>query len=373
MQIGFIKESQEERIALLPENVASYKKLGYEVLIESGYGSSLNISDDEYSQQGVTIAEYKDVINAEIIAKINKPSLEDLENINSNSSLISFLNPFFESTLLEKLADKSVSAFSMEMVPRTTRAQKMDCLSSQANIAGYAAVMLAQSNLNQIFPMMMTAAGTIKPARVFVIGAGVAGLQAIATANRLGARVEAYDTRPEVEEQIKSLGAKFIKFNIGDTGSTSGGYAKKLTEEQIKSQQEQMKNVCAQSDVVITTAQVFGRKAPKIITEDMVKAMKPGSVVVDLAVDSGGNVEGVISGEITSINGVKVIGINNLPGIYNYDSSKMLANNYLNFIQEFTDAGSFTIDLKDEIISSTLITYQGEIVHERFIKQTQGA
>ena len=229
---------------------------------------------------------------------LHKPSSEDIGKFKKNSILVSFLDPFNDREYLEILARQGISSICMEMIPRTTLAQKMDALSSQANLAGYVAVIVAAGSLDKIFPMMTTPAGTLSPSRVFIIGAGVAGLQAIATAKRLGAIVEAYDTRPEVEEQVRSLGGRFVKLDIGETGSTSQGYAKALTEEQLKKQQSEMARHLGRCDVVITTAQVFGRKAPLIVTESMLGAMKPGSIVVDLAVESGGNVFGSKAGEI---------------------------------------------------------------------------
>ena len=267
---------------------------------------------------------------------------------------------------MSDLASAEISSISMELVPRITRAQKMDALSSQANLAGYSAVIESSRTLSKSFPMMMTAAGTISPARVFVVGVGVAGLQAIATAKRLGARVEAFDTRPVVEEQVKSLGAKFVKIDIGDTEETDQGYAKELTPEQIKMQQEGMKKVCSQSDVIITTAQVFGRPAPRIITQDMVEAMQPGSVIVDMAVSTGGNVEGSKNDEYVFHEGVTIIGMSNLPGEVAKDASQVFGANIFNMIEEFWDKENKIInfDLEDEILSGCVITHKGTIVNE---------
>jgi NAD(P) transhydrogenase subunit alpha len=253
----------------------------------------------------------------------------------------------------------------MEMIPRSTIAQKMDALSSQANLAGYVTVILAAERLNKILPMMMTPSGTITPSRVFVIGAGVAGLQAIATAKRLGARVEAFDTRPVVEEQVQSLGAKFIKIDLGETGQTKDGYAKALTPEQIEKQRQGMAKVCANSDIVITTAQLFGRKAPVIITKDMVAQMKPGSVIVDMAVESGGNVEGSKIDEEVKVNGVLIIGLGNLPGRVAVHASQMYSSNLTNLIESYWDGEkkTFNLNLEDETIQGCLITHHGEIVN----------
>ena len=254
----------------------------------------------------------------------------------------------------------------MHLIPRTTLAQKMDALSSQANLGGYSAVIEASKTLLKSFPMMMTAAGTISPSRVFVIGVGVAGLQAIATAKRLGARVDAFDTRPIVEEQVQSLGAKFAKIDIGETEETDQGYAKELTLDQIALQQEGMKKICGQSDVVITTAQVFGRPAPRIVSREMVEAMKPGSVIVDMAVATGGNVEGSIVDEHVVHNGVTIIGMSNLPGSAAINASQMYGNNLFNMIEEYWDSENktFNFDLTDEILKGCVVTHQGEIVNE---------
>ena len=303
---------------------------------------------------------------ADIVCRVNKPRLEEISSLKRNAIHISFLDPFNEKALVNEFAKSHVSAISMELVPRITRAQKMDALSSQANLAGYSAVIEASRTLNKSFPMMMTAAGTISPARVFVVGVGVAGLQAIATAKRLGARVEAFDTRPIVEEQVKSLGAKFVKIDIGNTEETDQGYAKELTSEQIKMQQEGMKKICSQSDVIITTAQVFGRSAPRIITQDMVEAMQPGSVIVDMAVSTGGNVEGSKNDEYVFHEGVTIIGMSNLPGEVAKDASQVFGSNLFNMIEEFWDNENKVInfDLEDEILKGCVITHQGSIVNE---------
>ena len=263
------------------------------------------------------------------------------------------------------LAERQISAVSLEMIPRSTIAQKMDVISSQANLGGYVAVILAAERLTKIFPMMTPPAGTIAPAKVFIIGVGVAGLQAIATAKRLGALVEAFDTRPVVEEQVKSLGAKFVKVDLGETGQTKDGYAKALTEEQLAKQRQAMAKHCAAADVVITTAQVFGRKAPVIVTRDMVAGMSPGSVVVDMAVETGGNVEGSVLNEEIDVNGVRLIGLGNLPGRVAVHASQMFASNLYNFIEHFWDkkAKTFTLKREDDIIQGSLITHEGAIVH----------
>ncbi|MDG1908038.1 MAG: NAD(P) transhydrogenase subunit alpha, partial [Pseudomonadales bacterium] len=302
----------------------------------------------------------------DIVLRVRKPTLEDIDGLKQGCIHISYLDPYNEHELVDAMAAKGVSAISMEMIPRTTRAQKMDALSSQANLAGYVMVMLAAKQLDRILPMMMTPAGTLSPSRVFVIGAGVAGLQAIATAKRLGAKVEAFDTRPVVAEQVQSVGAKFVHIDLGETGQTEGGYAKELTAEQLEMQRLGMKDIISQSDIVITTAQLFGRPAPRIITRDMVEAMKPGGIIVDMAVDSGGNVEGSVPDQVTNINGVSIIGNSNLPSEVPRDASQMYSSNLFNLINEYwqEEDKHFDLNLEDDIIQGCLITHDGAVVNE---------
>ena len=285
-----------------------------------------------------------------------------------NSTIQGMINPFSNQELIDTCCKSKVNLVSMEFIPRITRAQKMDVLSSQANLAGYVAVIEAAKHLSTALPMMMTAAGTLKPAKVFVIGVGVAGLQAIATAKRLGARVEAFDTRDVVEEQVNSLGAKFVKIDLGETGETDQGYAKELTEEQIKMQKELQAKVCEKSDIVITTAQLFGRPAPQLIDNKTIDKMTPGSVIFDMAVESGGNVEGSQVDEIIERNGIKIIGISNLASKVSSHASLALSNNYNNWIVDFFDKDSLSInfDFEDEIIKSSVLVYDGKIINERF-------
>jgi NAD(P) transhydrogenase subunit alpha len=292
----------------------------------------------------------------------------------AESIYISLLDPFNERELIDMFLAKKISTISMEMVPRITRAQKMDVLSSQANLAGYVSVILAAERMDKILPMMMTPAGTISPARVFVIGVGVAGLQAIATAKRLGARVEAFDTRPVVEEQVKSLGARFVKIDLGETGQTKDGYAKALTEEQLQMQRDGMAKVCASSDVVITTAQLFGRPAPQIVTEEMVRGMQKGSILVDLAVESGGNVAGSQIDQEVDVDGVRIIGLGNLPGKVAVHASQMFSSNLYNLVEEFwsVEEKRFDLNFGDEIIKGCVITHGGEIVNEMIAKHYKG-
>ena len=359
----------ETRAPLTPACAAKLTQLGAQVEVESGIGAGAGFSDNDYAKGGAIIShDRRNLLNsADMVLRLRKPPLEEVAWLKPKTIHVSLLDPFNEKELIQEFADRDISAISMEFIPRTTRAQKMDVLSSQANLGGYEAVILAARHSNKIFPMMTTAAGTILPAKVFIIGTGVAGLQAIATARRLGAKVIAYDTRPVAEEQVKSLGAQFLKMDIGETGQTKDGYAKELTEEQIKKQREAMKKTCAESDVVITAAQVFGRRAPILATAEMLNAMKPGSVVVDLAVETGGNVEGVEYDKIIDRNGVKIIGIANMPGRAPLHASQVYSENLVNLVGEFWDKKekTFVLKLDDEIIHACLVTHGGRIVNPR--------
>jgi NAD(P) transhydrogenase subunit alpha len=359
----------ETRAPLTPEAAAKLVKLGAQVEVEAGLGRAAGFPDDAYTKAGATLSSDRRALlsSGDIVLRLRKPPVEEIALLKPDCIHASLLDPFNEKELVQKFAERGVSAISMEFIPRTTRAQKMDVLSSQANLGGYEAVILAARYANKIFPMMTTAAGTILPSKVFIIGVGVAGLQAIATAKRLGAKVTAYDTRPVVEEQVKSLGAQFLKIDVGETGQTKDGYAKALSDEQIQKQREAMKKTCAESDIVITAAQVFGRKAPILVTAEMLDAMKPGSVVVDLAVETGGNVEGIKLNEITDRNGVKLVGTANLPGRAPLHASQVYAANLVNLIEEFWDknAKTFVLKLDDEIIKGCLVTHGGKVVNEK--------
>ena len=373
MKIFFPKEQNNEiRIAIVPSVVKKYVGLGAEVLIESGAGKSININDKDYAEAGGIITKNRldTLSNADIICRLNAPPVEEIPALKKDCIHISFLDPIKEKSLVDAFVEASVTSISMELIPRITRAQKMDALSSQASLGGYSAVIEAAKRLGKVFPMMMTPAGTISPAKVFIVGVGVAGLQAIATAKRLGARVEAFDTRPVVEEQVLSLGAKFIKIDIGASEETEQGYAKELTAEQLELQRQGMIKACSNSDVIITTAQVFGRPAPRIITQDMIAVMKPGSVIVDMAVSTGGNVEGSILGETVISNGVHIIGMNNLPAEVAENASQVYANNIYNIIDECWDQENavVNIDLEDEILSGCIVSYAGELVNA-FVKK----
>ena len=377
MIISVPKENStvEVRVPILPQTVDKLVKKGGTISVEAGIGATLGITDEEYKKAGATIEKNRKKLlsSGDIVLRLRKPETKELALLKKGAIHISYLDPFNESALIADMAKKHISAISMEMIPRSTRAQKMDALSSQASLAGYAAVLVAANQIQKIFPMMMTPAGTIQPSRVFIIGAGVAGLQAIATAKRLGAKVDAFDTRPVAKNDVLSLGAKFVEVDLGETGQTAQGYAKALTEEQLQKQREVMKQYCAQSDVVITTAQIFGRKAPVIVTKEMVEAMKPGSVIVDLAVETGGNVEGAVAGKIVDKKGVKIIGMKNMPGRVALNASQMYSNNLFNLLEEFWNKETKRFDLKldDDIIKSCLITHGGKIVHPTFVPKKE--
>lgn len=369
MRLSIPRETgeSERRVALIPQHVEKLTQMGASVAVEKGLGQHVQISDEAYASAGAEIATDRNTLlsEADLVLAIRHLPKNDISRLAAGSVCVSLMDPFNEREIIETFVSRNVTAISMEMIPRITRAQKMDVLSSQANLAGYVAVIVAAERLDKIYPMMMTPAGTISPARVFIIGAGVAGLQAIATAKRLGARVEAFDTRPVVEEQVRSLGARFVKVDLGETGQTKDGYAKALTEEQLQRQRDAMAKVCAASDVVITTAQLFGRKAPLIVTADMIAAMQPGSVIVDLAVESGGNVAGSSPGKETLQNGVCIIGLTNLPGRVAVHASQMFSANLFSFIDEFWSSieKRFVLNFEDEILKGCVITHGGEIVN----------
>jgi NAD(P) transhydrogenase subunit alpha len=366
----------ETRVAIAPGGVSKLAKLGAEVEVEKGIGAGINWTDQDYEKAGARVSSDRPqaLKEAELILRVRKPPIEEVGYLRPAAIHVSLLDPFNEEKLVKSLAEAQVTAISMEMIPRVTVSQPMDALSSQANLVGYVAVILAAAGINRILPMMTTAAGTIKPLRMFVIGVGVAGLQAIATGRRLGAWVEAFDTRPVVEDQVKSLGAKFVKLDLGETGETAGGYAKPLTPEQLQKQRELMAEHVALADIVITAAQVFGRRAPIIITSEMVRRMRPGSVVVDTAIETGGNVEGAVRDQETTLNGVKVIGFSNLAGRVAGHASEMYSNNLCALLQHFwnKETKQFGLDLNHEILKACAITHGGQIVNET-IKKAYGA
>ena len=371
--LAFPKETLvgEKRSALLPSNVKAYKLLGASVIIETGLGKGIHITDEEYQQAGAEVINSREVLltQADVVLSIHKLPKEELSLI-TNKVVISFLDPFNNAEYVEQLCQHNVTSFSMEMIPRSTRCQKMDALSSQASLAGYVMVVKGIAELNSVLPMMMTAAGTIKPAKVFVIGAGVAGLQAIATAKRLGAAVTAFDTRSVVAEQVQSLGAKFLDIDLGETGQTAQGYAQALTPEKMQIQQQEQAKCIADSDIVITTAQLFGRKPPVLINKETVSLMKPGSVIVDMAAENGGNVEGSVAGETVVVNGVTLVGTGNWSNDVAKNATQMYGNNVFNLVSEFWQKSEdeqdakFIIDLEDDIQANAVITHQGFISND---------
>ena len=376
MRIGIPAELHpaEARVALVPKNASKFTALGFSVCLESGAGTRAGFPDDEFAAAGASLGTRKEALSSQLVLRVSAPSSEEISHMQAGAVQVSFLDPFRQRELIQALAGQGVTSVSMEMIPRITVAQKMDALSSQASFAGYASVLLAAERSSKFFPMMMTPAGTIAPARVFVIGAGVAGLQAIATAKRLGARVEAFDTRAEVKEQVESLGGKFVEIDLGDTGSTDQGYAKELTAAQIALQQQGQADVISRSDVVITTAQVFGRPAPRIVTSEMLANMKPGSLVIDMAVDSGGNVEGTRAGEeVVTERGAILLGVTHLPSRVAQDASFMYSNNLVNLITHFKQAASSddgdwpAQGSDDEITKRAVITQGGKVVNEQIL------
>jgi len=362
-------DPRETRVALIPDDIKRLISMGYEVKVTRGAGEKSGFNDEAYEKAGAVLVSSNEAgyEGSEIILRIMKP--ESIQGIPSGALHLSYLDPFNEKELLNEFAKSGVQAVSLEMIPRTTLAQKMDVQSSQTSLAGYTAVVNAAAKLPKILPMMVTPSGTIQPARVFIIGVGVAGLQAIATAKRLGARVDAFDTRPVVEEQVKSLGASFVKIDLGEMGQTDQGYAKELTPEQIAKQQEAQAKVCERSDIVITTAKVFGRKAPRLIGKDVLDRMKKGAVVVDMAVSTGGNVEGSkLFEDVVTENGVTIMCGDMLERQVPYDASKMLSGNFYAFLTHFYDKESkeLVVNLEDEIMRGCLLTQGGKIIHERF-------
>ncbi len=363
------KDQLETRVALIPDDIKKLTAMGFEFFVVSGAGLKSGFSDEAYKAAGAGIVEKEEDAyeDSEIVVRIMKP--ESTKGLKKDTLHISYFDPFHEKELLQEVAEQGIQLVSLEMIPRTTLAQKMDVQSSQTSLAGYVAVLNAAARLPKILPMMMTPAGTISPARVFILGVGVAGLQAIATAKRLGARVDAFDTRPVVEEQVKSLGANFVKIDLGEMGQTEQGYAKELTPEQIAKQQEAQAKVCERSNIVVTTAKVFGRKAPRLITKDMLDRMMPGSIVVDMAVAGGGNVEGSKLGEtVITDNGVIIMSGDMLERQVPYDASKMFSGNISAFLTHFynKEQKEFLVNTEDEIMQGCLLTQGGQIVHERF-------
>lgn len=370
-------QQNERRVALTPRAVERLVRLGIEVRVGAGIGAGIHLGDDAYRDAG---AEIRDdvgaaVAEADALLRVSPPPLELVERLRPGAAVVSFLDPFRTPELVRALARRRIDALCMELIPRSSYAQKMDALSSQASLAGYAAVIRAAERSSKVLPMMTTPSGTIAPARVFVIGVGVAGLQAIATAKRLGARVEAYDTRPVVAEQVQSLGAKFVRIDVGETGETAQGYAKALTDEQLAEQRRQMARHVAEADIVVTTAQLFGRPAPRIVDADMLGGMRPGSVVVDLAAATGGNVEGSVADREVEIGGVRLIGLASAPAEVAVDASQMYANNVVNLLEHAWDAEAKALRLEpdDEVIGACLLTRDGAIRHDGVRERVEAA
>ena len=372
----------ENRVALVPESIKKLVKAGIEVAVEAGAGARAYFSDEQFKDAGATIESDVAALlgSADFVLKVDAPrehpsaGKHEVDLMRSGAMLLTSLLPVRNTDAVRRLAERKITAFSTDAIPRTTRAQSMDTLSSMANIAGYKSVLIAADLLPKYFPMFMTAAGTVFAARVFVIGAGVAGLQAIATAKRLGANVEATDTRSVVREQIESLGAKFIGVETDEDAQTAGGYAKELSKEFYEKQAQLIADRCAHSDVVITTALIGGVKAPRLITEEMVKAMQPGSVIVDLAATAGGNCELTEPGQTVERHGVRIAAPLNLPSDMSIHGSVLYSRNLTTFVAEFWDAENkqFKLDREDEIIKGAMITHEGEIVNEMARKAQEG-
>jgi NAD(P) transhydrogenase subunit alpha len=356
----------ERRVALVPETVGRLAKAGSTVLVQRGAGTAASFTDEAYEAAGATLAADAAEVyaKADFIAKVARPTDAELELMRPGQTVLAFLAPLGDPQSVEKYAAKKINALSMDAIPRTTRAQSMDALSSQANIAGYKAVLIAATELPHFFPMLTTAAGTIRPSKAFVLGAGVAGLQAIATARRLGAVVSGFDTRAVVKEQVQSLGASFLELDLGVDAAGAGGYATALTPEQEAKQQQLLAEYIHGMDVVITTAAVPGRRAPVLIIEDAVKGMKPGSVIVDLAAETGGNCTLTEPGQIVRKYGVTIVGTTNLPSTMPNDASQLYARNVFTLLALIAKEGNLNLDMSDEIIRGTTLVKNGEIVHE---------
>jgi NAD(P) transhydrogenase subunit alpha len=364
MKIGVPKETMpgEARVGLVPETVGRLVKANNTVVVERGAGTASSFTDDAYEKAGAQLVE--NAFEADLVAKVQKPSDAEIAKLRSGTTLIAFLQPLTNHELVRALAAQGVTALSMDAIPRITRAQPMDALSSQATVAGYKAVLLAAATLPRFFPMLTTAAGTIAPAKALIIGAGVAGLQAIATARRLGAVVEAFDTRPVVKEQVQSLGAKFLEIDLGESGAGQGGYAKELSEEAHRKEVELLAKAARENDIIITTAAIPGRKAPVLITKEMIPTMKPGSVIVDLAAETGGNAELTEPGKTIVTHGVTIIGQLNVPSSMPFHASQMYSRNIASLLGLMLKKdGTFDLNLGDEVVKGTVITHGGQVVH----------
>ena len=368
MIIAIMAESRpgERRVGLVPEAARFYLKRGWDLRTEAGAGVGASFPDASYEAAGVTVAPDRDALlgGARVVLKVQPPSLEEVRALPAGAVLVCHLNPLGPTDTIEALADRGVTSFAVELIPRITRAQKMDVLSSQATVAGYKAVLMGAGAMTRFLPMLTTAAGTVRPAKAMILGAGVAGLQAIATARRLGAVVSAFDIRPAVKEQVQSLGAKFLEAALEESSEDEGGYAKALSEEQHQRELDLIADNIGDQDLVITTAQIPGKPAPVLITAEMVAAMRPGSAIVDLASESGGNCEVTVAGQSVDHGGVTVMGPTNLPAELPFHASQMYSRNLASFVDDlFSDEGE--IDFSDEITAATCVTHGGEITNER--------
>lgn len=362
----------ERRVSLDPGVAERFTKLGADVLIEKGAGKGAHFKDEVYKDKARLVDDAKSLYTeAEVVFKVQPPTLEELEMMRDEVVIVGFLKPHLHPDMIHKMCDKKITSFAMELVPRISRAQSMDALSSQASIAGYKVALMAAELASFFFPMLTTAAGTIRPAKVVVVGAGVAGLQAIATCKRLGAQVEAYDIRAAAREQVESLGARLIDTGVSAEGE--GGYARDLTEEEKKQQAQVLAKHVAAASAVITTAALPGREAPKIVTREMVEAMKPGAVIVDLAAESGGNCEVTRPGETYEYNDVIVHGPVNIPSLIPVHATEMYAKNLYNFLSPMIKEGQLQLDWNDEVIRESVLTHQGEIKHEPTGRRLRGA
>ena len=367
MTIGVLKEpSPETRVSILPEHVVILKKWNVNIIIENNAGINAFVNDEKYATAGATLVSRDEVLrSADIILSINEPSQNDIDQLRSKI-ILGIYQPLFNHAFIKECGDKGVTVFSIDMIPRTTRAQSMDVLSSQANIAGYKAVLAAANLFPKYFPMFMTAAGSIPPAKMLILGAGVAGLQAIATSKRLGAVVEVFDTRPAVKEEVMSLGGKFIEVEGAADASKAGGYAVEQSEDFMQRQKAKIAESVAKADIVITTAQIPGKKAPILITTPMIEAMKNGSVIVDLAAATGGNTELTVNEQTVVHNGVSIVGNSRLASGMPSDASKLYGKNILNFLQLVIDKeGALKLNFEDDLVKGTCIVHEGKITNER--------
>lgn len=367
------RKEREKRVALTPDLVRELIKKGYQVNVEKGAGEAAFFSDSAYSEAGANLVNDTASLygSADVVLKVNAPSDTEVALMKPGTILISFMWAAMNPSLVEACCKAGITAFSMDAIPRISRAQKMDALSSQANLSGYKSVLMAANTLGKILPMMTTAAGTIRPSKVLIFGAGVAGLQAIATAKRLGAVVEVTDIRPDTKEQVESLGGKFIEVPADSTISIEAGYVRAVSEDFLKRQQELVAKHVKEADIVITTALIPGRKAPVLVTSDMVKSMKNGSVIVDMAVEQGGNVVGSVLNEVVSLNGVTIIGESNIPSLLPMNASDLYAKNIAAFLTHLSTGDGFKWEMEEDITKGSLIVHQGKAVHPSVLKTAQ--